>query len=189
MTYSVRALFKAAFGSIHSVALSCLLVGVFVSNSQLRAAEQDHLRKAIYQHNKVVLDISRDKYGARHQAEDYVIDNKYKFALLDLNDDKIAEAIVLFDAPDSCGTGGCKLEIYRGTKSGFQLLSSSTITLSPIRVTSEKRYGWRTLIVLSGGTGNVLLRFNGSKYPLNPSQQPTANPLQINSAIVLNLKK
>jgi hypothetical protein len=41
-----------------------------------------------------------DKYGARYKPEDYVIDNKYKSALVDLNDDKIADGIVLFDDPD-----------------------------------------------------------------------------------------
>jgi hypothetical protein len=111
-----------------------------------------------------------------------VIDGRYKSAVVDLNDDKIADAIVLFDAPESCGSGGCNLEIYRGTKTGFQFLSGSTITFPPIRVASEKRFGWKTLIVFSGGTGNVLLRFNGSRYPLNPSQQPKATQAQINTA-------
>jgi len=190
MTHSLRVLFKAVFRSAHVVASDCLLVSVLLSNGQLRPGEQDHLRESSYQHNKAVLDINRDQYGARYQPEDYVIDNKYKSALVDLNDDKIADALVLFDDPGSCGTGGCRLEIYRGTKRGFEFLSRSTITLPPIRVTSEKRYGWKTLIVLSGGTGSVLLRFNGSRYPLNPSLQPKAIPSQIDSAItVLDRRK
>jgi hypothetical protein len=191
MTYSLRVPFHAGFRSAHIVACACFLsISLFLSNIQLRASEDDHLREAIYRHNKVVLDINRDKYGVRYQPEDYVIDNKYRFALVDLNDDKIADAIVFFDSLESCGTGGCILEIYRGTKRGFEFLSGSTITLPPIRVTSEKRYGWKTLIVLTGGTGDVLLRFNGSRYPLNPSLQPKAIQSQINSAItVLDQKK
>jgi hypothetical protein len=153
-----------------------------LSNSQTHAVGQDRLRDAIYQHNKAVLDIRRDKYGAHYEAEDYAIDGKYKSALVDLNDDKIADAIVLLDEPGSCGSGGCNLEIYRGTKTGFEFLSGSTITLPPIRVTSEKRYGWKTLVVFSGGTGNVLMRFNGSRYPSNPSQQPKATQVQVNTA-------
>ena len=128
------------------------------------------------------MDSRRDKNGACYEAKDYVIDGRYKSAVVDLNDDKITDAIVLFDAPESCGSGGCHLEIYRGTKTGFQFLSGSTITFPPIRVASEKRFGWKTLIVFSGGTGNVLLRFNGSRYPLNPSQQPKATQAQISTA-------
>jgi len=131
------------------------------------------------------LDSNRQKYGGRYEAAEYIVDGKYKSVLVDLNDDNLADAIVLFDYPDVCGTGGCNLEIYRGTKNGFAFLSGSTITLPPIRVTSEKRYGWKTLIVFSGGTGNVLLRFNGSRYALNPSLQPKAEQSDIKGAVTV----
>ena len=114
-------------------------------------------------------------------ANQALIDGKYRSSMVDLNDDSMPDAIVLFDQ-DRCGTGGCNMEIYRGTKTGFEFLSGSTITFPPILVTSEKRYGWKTLIVFSGGTGTVLIRFNGSRYPLNPSLQPEATQLQVKEA-------
>jgi hypothetical protein len=176
---------RGVFRRAHLLAFSCLLVSLLLSNVQLRSEDEDHLREAIYQHNKTVLDLGRDQYGASYEADDYAVDNKYTFALVDLNEDEIADAIVLFDGPRYCGTGGCRMEIYRGTKMGFEYLSRSTVSFPPIRVASEKRYGWKTLIVFSGGTGNVLLRFNGSRYPSNPSLQPKALPSQMDSAITV----
>jgi hypothetical protein len=177
-----------AFKIVHIIVFGCVCISAFMSNPESQAAELDRLREAIYQHNKVVLDMRHQKYGGHYEPEDYAVNNKYKYALIDLNDDKIDDAIVLFDS--SCGSGGCNMEIYRGTKTGFEYLSGSTITSEPIRVTSEIRYGWKTLIVFSNGSGNVLMRFNGRRYPLNPSLQPKAIKSQINSAIsILDLKK
>jgi hypothetical protein len=192
MTCFVRRHFKANLKGPYCVAVVFLFVGLllFANCARLHATEQDRLRDAIYQHNKTVLETNRAKFGGLLQPADYVIDNTYRKARVDLNDDKIEDAIVLFDSPGQCGSGGCNMEIYKGTKTGFEFVSGSTITFSPIRVGSERLYGWKTLIVLSGGTGTVLLRFNGSRYPLNPSLQPKATKSQIDSAtIVLNDKK
>jgi hypothetical protein len=69
----------------------CLFVGLllFGNSVYLHAAGQDRLRDAIYKHNKTVLEINRDKYGTRLQPEDFVVDNTYSSALVDLNDDKL----------------------------------------------------------------------------------------------------
>jgi len=109
----------------------------------------------------------------------------YKPAFVDLNDDAIADAVVLFEGPYWCGSGGCTMEIYRGTKGGFTFVSRSTITLPPIRVSGEKRNGWKTLIVVSRGTGPVLLRFTGGRYPSTSSFLPRATPSQIASAMTV----
>ncbi len=180
MKYPSQTFVRATCRIVRSAINVFLLISVLVADIELHAGRQDHLRDAIYQHNKAVLDSNREKYGARYQPEDYAVDGKYVSARVDLNDDKIPDAIVLFN--QNCGTGGCNMEIYRGTEAGFEFLSGSTITFPPIRVTSEKRYGWKTLIVFSGGTGNVLMRFNGSRYPLSPSLQSKATPSQIKAA-------
>lgn len=170
----------------HIVAAACLIVMTLLSSSTpVRAAQQDRLQEAIYRHNKAVLEGSAAKYGARYEAQDYEVKDKYKSALVDLNDDRIMDAIVLFDDPDSCGSGGCSLEIYRGTKTGFEFVSRSTITNEPIRVASEMVHGWRSLIVFAKRKGDVLMRFNGTGYPLNPSMQRNAMPAQVNAAQVV----
>ncbi len=177
-----------------SILILFAVVSLFTANPvSTWAAEQNSLRDVIYQHNKAVLDSSRVKYGARHTADDYNIDGKYKAAFVDLNDDGLVDALVLFDAPEYCGSGGCRLEIYHGTKTGFAFLSGSTITREPIYLLSEKRYGWHSISVfIAGGgvdEGQVIMRFNGSKYPLNPSLQPKAKKNELKDARTLTFIK
>ena len=109
----------------------------------------------------------------------------FRHALTDLNGDGRNDAIVLLLGGFWCGSGGCNMIVLRGTKEGFTVVSGSTITNEPIRISPEKVQGWRTLIVFSKGKGDVLMRFNGTRYPLNPSTQPKATPAQVNAAQVV----
>lgn len=102
-----------------------------------------------------------------------------------LNGDEFDDAVVLLTNPEWCGSGGCTLLVFRGTAQGFQFVSSSTVTNTPIRVTDEKHEGWRTLIVHARGTGEVALQFDGNRYPGNPSMQPVAKPALLQNAKVL----
>jgi hypothetical protein len=116
---------------------------------------------------------------------------RYRYALVDLDDDGIPDAVVLL--ADSCGSGGCNLAILRGTGGGYRVVSSSTIAREPIGVLSERRFGWHTLSVTVGGggakPGPVLMRFDGTRYPLNPTMQPYAGPRDLTSVRVLELKE
>lgn len=109
----------------------------------------------------------------------------FRYAVTDLDGDGRADAIVLLLGGDWCGSGGCNMLVFRGTKDGFTLVSASTITNEPIRVSPENMHGWRTLIVRTKGRGDVLMRFNGARYPLNPSRQPKATPAQVSAAQVV----
>jgi len=110
----------------------------------------------------------------------------FRYALIDLNGDGHYDAIVLMGG-DWCGTGGCNLVVFRATSRGFSLVSASTITNEPIRVSPEKAHGWRTLIVAAKGVGNALMRFDGTRYPSNPTMQPKASQNQITAAETLTL--
>ena len=156
-----------------------LIAAQVASAGEINTKQQ--LYDAIYQHHKLILDISRKNYGAKYSAEDYEVKNKYEFSLFDLNGDGVQDAIVLFNNSEYCGSGGCTMEIYRGIKGRFKFISRSTITNPPIRALPEKHYGWRSLIV-SSRRGSVLMRFNGNKYPLNPSLQSIATPAQLKLA-------
>jgi putative lipoprotein len=109
----------------------------------------------------------------------------FKYALVDLNDDGIPDAIVLITDRFYCGSGGCSMLIARGTNSGFRLVSSTTMSRSPIFVSPELRSGWHTLLVTVGGGGakygQVVMRFNGSRYAPNPSIQPYAGPVALSA--------
>jgi hypothetical protein len=117
----------------------------------------------------------------------------YKYALVDLNDDGVGDAVVLITDHQYCGSGGCSLVIFQGVAGGFKLVSSSTITREPILLLPEKRYGWHTLSVLIAGgggePGQVIMRFNGIKYPFNPSMQPRAKSNLLKGAKTLMLRQ
>ena len=105
----------------------------------------------------------------------------YREALTDLDGDGRADAVVLMSGSGWCGSGGCNMLVFHAEKDGFAFVCSSTITTEPIRVSTEKSSGWRTLIVYSRGKGDVLMRFDGKRYPLNPSTQPKATAAQVNA--------
>ncbi|HEY6618614.1 MAG TPA: hypothetical protein VIY68_03630 [Steroidobacteraceae bacterium] len=110
-------------------------------------------------------------------------DSPFRFALVDLNGDSRADAIVLMSGPRWCGSGGCTMLIFQGVDNGFEFFSKSTITSEPIRVSRKKVHGWRTLIVYSKGKGNVLMRLTESRrYPLNPSMQRKASRAEVDAA-------
>jgi len=93
----------------------------------------------------------------------------YGYALADLNDDGRREAIVWISARNICGTGGCKLAVFRKNKAGWKLLSSTAITRPPIRVLSSKTNGWHDIGVIEAGGGvrepyEGRLRFSGKNY-------------------------
>jgi hypothetical protein len=88
----------------------------------------------------------------------------YKSARRDLNNDGNDDAIVLLTGPNWCGSGGCTMLVFKGLKDEFKLVSSTSVTLAPIRVLKQPSSGWASLIVHSRSHGEALLRFNGKKY-------------------------
>lgn len=115
-------------------------------------------------------------YLAKTGTDPQYID-PHQTALIDLNGDGRQDALVLLQNPMYfCGTGGCTLLVFKGTKSGFQFVSRSSLIREPILVSETKTHGWRDLVVEVSGGGMapkwVALKFTGEKYPLNPSTLP-----------------
>jgi hypothetical protein len=106
---------------------------------------------------------------------------EFRYGLTDLNGDRVDDAVVLLLGSDYCGSGGCTMAVFRGSAEGFQFVSRSTVTSEPIGVSGEVRRGWRTLIVHTRG-GDALMRFDGRRYPLNPSTQAKATKAQVAAA-------
>jgi hypothetical protein len=102
----------------------------------------------------------------------------HEYALIDLNDDGVPDAVVLITDKNYCGSGGCMMLVLRGEAGAFHLVSTSTITRKPVLVLPEIRNGWHTLVVsIAGGgvqPGMVFMRFAGGRYPQNPTVQPKA---------------
>ncbi|HEY9824961.1 MAG TPA: MliC family protein [Stenomitos sp.] len=97
--------------------------------------------------------------------------------LIDLNDDGRKDAIVVFNSSYWCGTGGCTMLVFAGEPDqSFRLVSKTTLVRPPITVAKTQTNGWRDLsIVVSGGgvpAKTVVMKFDGQKYPSNPSALP-----------------
>ena len=112
----------------------------------------------------------------------------YRYALTDLDFDGVNDAVVLVQDRRYCGSGGCLMLVFHGTQEGFKPLSSRMIANEPIRVSIATHYGWKRLIVTTAGTGEVLLRFDGSRYSLNPSLQAKASAADLSVATTLALR-
>lgn len=94
---------------------------------------------------------------------------KYKIAEIDLNGDKKKDALVLLEGMMWCGTGGCTMLVFQQAKDGFRMVSSIPLVREPVIVSETSTKGWRDIQVYVSKVGNVLLKFNGSSYPANPS--------------------
>jgi len=117
----------------------------------------------------------------------------YQYALVDLNGDAVPDAVVLISDPRYCGSGGCDLAILRGIGTSYQYVSGSIVSRVPMRVLKESRKGWKSLSVsVAGGgvkSGEVVLRFNGRHYPLNPTTQPHTRATDLEGSAELVLEK
>lgn len=113
----------------------------------------------------------------------------YQVNWVDLNNDGIDEALVLLQGMEWCGSGGCTFLVLAGQpeKDGvlsYNIVSQSTVTRAPIRVSEIENQGWKNLIVHSGSEDKLLV-FDGKRYPPNPSLEPSATEQERKHALVL----
>lgn len=104
----------------------------------------------------------------------------YDFAGADLNGDGRPEALVLFSGQDWCVRTGCSLVIFQEEETGYKAVSHVTRVRPAIRVGPDSNFGWRDLVVDTGGgpapIRTVRLGFTGQGYPINALLQPEPLP-------------
>lgn len=102
--------------------------------------------------------------------------SKVDFAGADLNGDGRPEAIVLFTGEDWCVQTGCSLVVFQEEETGYRPVSHITRARMPVLIGPESNFGWRDLMVQSGGgpapIKTVRLGFTGKGYPANALLQP-----------------
>jgi hypothetical protein len=141
--------------------------------------------------------LAQDAASLKKYIQDYVgkplTDNdkemSYLDAWIDLNGDGKKEVIVYLLG--WCGSGGCSTVILEPQGSSFKIITYLTIVKLPIRVLATSAHGWHDLSVFVQGGGalegyDADLRFNGKKYPRNPS---TAKPLRrkVKSTVLISV--
>jgi hypothetical protein len=101
----------------------------------------------------------------------------YKRADADLNGDGRKEILIYLTGPDDCGSGGCSLVILSPGRHGYRVVLHSAVTRLPISLLPTKSHGWRDIGVTVAGGGithayQARLRFDGRRYPANPTVPP-----------------
>lgn len=115
----------------------------------------------------------------------------YKRADADLDGDGRKETFVYVTDPDICGSGGCTMFVLSPHRSGYRVVLRSTITWPPIRVLRTSTHGWRDIgVTVAGGGINpghaVRLRFDGLRYPSNPSLAPAIPAKRASGRVLIN---
>ncbi|MFB2836105.1 hypothetical protein [Floridanema evergladense] len=114
----------------------------------------------------------------KQQKQTVETSDRFFAETIDLNGDSIKDGIVVFSSPYWCGTGGCTMLIFQGQKNHtYRLVSTTSLVRPPLTVSETKTNGWRDLIFTVSGGGmpakTIALKFDGKKYPTNPSDLPS----------------
>ncbi|MCG2613549.1 hypothetical protein LZZ85_04625 [Terrimonas sp. NA20] len=95
----------------------------------------------------------------------------FMYSRIDLNNDNHPEIFVGMTGAYFCGTGGCTAFLldYKG-----KLITRFTVAEFPIVVRPHSTNGWRDLLIGTAATHPSLhlVKWNGKKYPGNPSLAP-----------------
>jgi hypothetical protein len=98
---------------------------------------------------------------------------KFIFFEYDLNDDGKNEIFVGFRGPYFCGSGGCTQ--YLLDNEG-KMITRFTVSGYPIVIDTNKTNGYKDLFIHSGRKDRIV-KFDGKKYPSNPSLLPALKVL------------
>jgi hypothetical protein len=115
-------------------------------------------------------------------------DRWFTYEEIDLNNDGKKEIFIGFRGKYYCGTGGCTALVL---SHGADVITRFTVTQYPIVVRPALTKGWRDLLI---GTASAkpsmhLVKWNGKKYPGNPSTQPAFSLVPSEKSVrVLNFK-
>ena len=98
----------------------------------------------------------------------------------DLDGDGEEEAVALLSGPYWCGSGGCDALVLRRNGGSYDVLMEASVSRAPIGVLGASTNGFRDLYIHVGGGGlpfgAVAMRFDGRRYPDNPTVDGVALP-------------
>jgi hypothetical protein len=101
------------------------------------------------------------------------ISRKFIFFEYDLNDDGKNEIFVGLRGSYFCGSGGCTQYLLDNEGN---IITKFTVAGYPVVIDTNKSNGWKDLFIHSGGKDRIV-KFDGKKYPSNPSVLPALKGL------------
>lgn len=122
-----------------------------------------------------------EKAVAKEMFEEYYSEDEYPkyrylYNYVDLNGDSKNEVFVLLMGMYFSGSGGSTGVIFEEDGDSYKSISNFSLVRSPIIISDDKTNGWKDIIMQVSGGGHPLsyniLKFDGNKYPSNPSVQP-----------------
>lgn len=121
---------------------------------------------------------------------DYAPNTRFAVAWVDLNGDGRREAIVYMLG--QCGSGGCPMVVLTPQGNNYRKVSYFTIVQLPVRVLPGIHHGWRDIGVGVHGGGIMrpyiaALRFDGRRYPFNPTVPPAVRVSRPAGTIVIEV--
>ncbi|WP_230292941.1 hypothetical protein [Croceicoccus sp. Ery5] len=124
--------------------------------------------------NAVPVADAADGFLAQHFADDGEV--SVATTAIDLNGDGMDEIVAYASGPMLCGSGGCNVLVLEPAGEGFTVRMDASVSKLPVTVLDSSSHGWRDLTVWVGGgggeSGNAVLRFDGIRYPSNPTVPP-----------------
>ena len=103
---------------------------------------------------------------------------RYQYNFVDLNADGRPEVLLRIDGRSTCGPRGCLLLVLSRTASGYDVISRTTLTWTPIVVSEHRTNGWNDLVLWhrayppGEASHYTVLEFEGRSYPQDPSMEP-----------------
>lgn len=105
----------------------------------------------------------------------FIDENSRRFVFFeyDLNGDNLKEILVGFTGMYFCGSGGCTIYLFDSQLNVNTIFSVSDF---PVVIDSDRSNAWNNLFIYSAGKHHIM-RFDGKKYPANPSVEPVLEML------------
>lgn len=132
--------------------------------------------------NYIASETTKDKKLENAFAKVYNLDKtsneiRYYYNRIDVNSDNKKEVFVFLVGRMICGSGGCNALLFENDNGEYNLISKFSLVNNPVIISENKTNGWNDIVIPVAGGGIkpffAQMKFDGKKYPLNPSVQPT----------------
>lgn len=148
---------------------------MFILSSTISLSNEMQTMKSETQRDREVEENLIKTYSLK-RGEDIAF---YYYNKVDLNGDNKPEVIVYAYGPMLAGSGGGSGLILKEISEGYQIISKLSLVRTPIIISNNKTNGWKDIIMEVSGGGatpsKVTMKFDGKKYPSNPSTQTKLN--------------
>ena len=143
-----------------------LTEGEVCGNNSHAAVEKSVVRSASPTENKKI-------FSALKKFDNLLGADSYAARLVRLKDDSPCEnpSVFLNGKSGYCGTGGCTFLVLKCTEKGYEVMSNTSVADAPVYLSTHSTNGYRDIKLYARKVGDVVLKYDGKKYPDNASME------------------